>query len=421
MADMIDSLKDVYSKTKIKNRLFAKKKFPIIKSSFKYHIHFGAGNIGLGVVVRKFLKRRIIIIQRPGDKWNTLKKFPTIKLYLNELEYKEIFFIHHDSSNFYSSLEEKLKSGGSFFICTNNSKIIKQLLKNAESISTSLKNDGLKEIINLLNSFPNSGHPLNLYPFENDISSLDSLKPGKFNIIYTTVDKICIERIIRDNTIRIDAEIYELVYLLDQYKKVGNEISNENVIITENKDEYDFYHNRKLYIVNGIHMIAALLSYNFLMKRNIPIDLWGPYHLATLMGINEIKNPLNVFVKILSLKLISETDFTTLTKIYSTVDKNFIYKELLSFGRSTIDDRFNYSLDHLGRILDINKEGVNNFGTKVKVRIHSISDYIKSEIFNNIMIEMNSEESKSDEFKNELITLGQSINNILFEITKSLV
>ena len=422
MPDIISNIstnfKDAFKelqKNKYKTNL---SKIVIPKSRTNYHIHFGAGKLGIGLVIPKFDKRKIIIIQRLSKDWLTLKSYKTVKLSINDVAFREISLIHEFTSNFHTLLSNKLNNGESFIICTNKQIIIKELLKNSSSISTALGQKGFQELKPLLEEFKTQKHTINLYPFENDYSGINSFRNKKINIINITADKICNERVINKNVLSVKAEDYEEI-IIHNRRKLRNELMGRNIIYLENECEYNFYHKRKLYLVNGIHIIAALFGYEYLIRRKVPPEQWKSLTLTIIMGMEYIRKILILFTSIQALRLISETDIQTLKNLFPAQNINNIYKELIDFGQSTIEKRFNFSLDPLDRILRIDQDNFDNLKNKINERVYKITEFVKSPELNKVISEMNLIEFKEIDFYKAGIELGEVITKLLMEIMKN--
>lgn len=345
----------------------------------KYHIHLGAGKLGIGLVIPKFKHNKLIIIQRPSLEWKALLNSSILTLSINSINYFDISVIHQNSIEFLNKLNVKLINGESIFICTDNIDIIHHVMKSASSISTSL-GDGLKDFEDILLNLKSNLKVINIFPFENDTSIIDSIKSkledmnSVLNVVPTIADKICRSRLISNTNINIEAEEFEEVFLLANNENIYGDIDNNKITIVKDPKLYDFYYNRKLYIVNGVHMIAVILGHGFLDTKKVPFNERGSYHLSVLMGIEEIKYNLIVFIKIQCLRLIIENDVKIFTELYNSNDIIKIYSELLNYGNSILN-RFDFSLDQLERILRIDLNKIEIFQRKLEERIFKIVDF----------------------------------------------
>lgn len=352
------------------------------------HVHFGAGKLGLGLVVPKFIQKcRVIIIQRPSPDWARLKNCSTVQVAINDRQYIQLDIIHDLSiSKGIAIILEKWKSNRHLLICSDNYELLRINLEQASSISTAL-GQNLKDIVGILKSC-HINKDINLYPFENDKAAVDSLRDvlkryqPRIHIIPVIADKICSERIINKDCINVIAEDFEETYVLGANKNV-TEVLNEirGLCITRGIDEQDFYYKRKFYIVNGIHMILAIYGYSYLIDKKIPKNSWKHYHLTVLMDAQDIINKMKLFIKMQSLRLLIETNHNLLKKIYITEEYNSIYENLLKYGDLTLD-RFQQSIHRIISILDIEK--IISLETKYKVRIEQLIEsvtYNKKKIY----------------------------------------
>ncbi len=101
------------------------------------HVHFGAGKLGLGLVIPTFkIKCRIIIIQRISEEWENIKNSDGVCVYVNDKKSIEFSVIYDFPEQ--RIINEKITSGKHLLVCSNNQEIQKYFLQNANSISTTL-------------------------------------------------------------------------------------------------------------------------------------------------------------------------------------------------------------------------------------------------------------------------------------------
>jgi hypothetical protein len=343
------------------------------------HVHFGAGRLGLGLVVPLLQEScRIVIIQRPSQHWDVVKDSDVLKLKVNNEELMTFDVIHESAcSADMTYVVKRWESDNNLIVYTSNDILKKSLLEEAESISTALGSN-LHEIIDILQACVFQ-KPINLYPFENnkkEVSLMAERLKNKNNLTIVPIiaDKICANRDITENYINIDTERYYSIVLLKCNSSVHHLFGgNENIILTNSVEEQEFYYRRKYYIVNGIHMVVALYAYSYLKEKNIPLHEWAGYHLTVLWDILD-RTTIDTFVKIQALRLIFETEIDTLAKVYDSKTKDEIFAEILHYGNSVLT-RISETVDKLFRILNL--DDPNKLEAKFNDRIEKIIDFVQ--------------------------------------------
>ena len=118
-----------------------------------------------------------------------------------------------------------------------------------------------------------------VFIFENTIAT--PLELIKCRPIRTVVDRICPKPRPTKEGLRVDCEPTGSVIacaddatcrgLFGQNYQRRKDISIESI----DDVEYEFYHKRKRYLVNGVHLVTALHSCQMLEKMKIPPKEWG--------------------------------------------------------------------------------------------------------------------------------------------------
>ena len=363
------------------------------RNNWATHIHLGAGKLGLGLVVPIFKKNsRVVIIQRPSDQWKHIKEYDFINLYVNEYLIGKFEVFHESSKNSnIQSFIQKWKSKNDLFLCVRDELMIKNLLLASHSISTSL-GPGISEILKYLNEAEFESE-VNLYPFENNKDSVDAIKEvlnstcSGINIIPVIADKICSEKIINENRILIKAEPYQNIIINGATKSASKIFKTfkgiDSVIVATDKSEYDFYYKRKFYIVNGIHMIAAIYGYLYLYEKKIPYEKWSEYSLSVLLDNQILYKKFIDFISIQSIRIVLESNKNTEKK--GTEDAKNTYDKLVAYGESVLI-RFRTFNDLIIRILNIND--IRKLETNYKDRVQNMTRFIteKSKDINKLPI-----------------------------------
>ncbi len=385
------------------------------------HIHFGGGRIGFGLVVPLFNNNsRLVVIQRPSDPWKKIKGTEKIELKING-KYLTHFDVIHDLSKKkgMKHILEKWGSNDNLLVCSSNTDLLKIFIENADSMSTSL-GSGLNYIIELIsNSILKK--KINLYPFENDNNAVTALSNNlrsltdKIIVVPVIADKICSKRTINSGLINIQAESYAAVTVQGKNKQV-HKIFNaiNNVTITRNVREQNHLYNKKLYIVNGIHMISAIYGYSYLFEKQIPFSDWKNYHLNILMDNSDFKNIIKLFIAMQSLRLLIETDKETLFNLYNSHNMQEIYNGFLSYGHKCLD-RFESSVDLIVRILNL--ENIIQLEGKYKARIEKLIKFIDKKIDKIATLDLKNKPDKETLYHG-ILDLQSNTSNLFLQIIK---
>ncbi|GAB5360557.1 hypothetical protein AAMO2058_000638100 [Amorphochlora amoebiformis] len=173
------------------------------------HLHFGAGKIGLGLLLNAIESGcdDYAIIQRPSKSWTRLiqKNVENITVKINgKAVGKPLRFLH--GRNWGS----KMRPGeGPYFVCAESGKSLLDAVRKARSFSCSL-NKGLPGIKAILGRLPVSSNPPKLYACENDHKAVEELAQeldGRLRVVPCMVDRICSSRTIGlDGTVEVKTE-----------------------------------------------------------------------------------------------------------------------------------------------------------------------------------------------------------------------
>lgn len=228
-------------------------------------VHFGAGNIGRGAIpeIFKNVYSHITFID------------PNIEL-VNKINSNHSYTIFN--SNPY------IVNNFSAVHFQDNESIIKELI-NADVISTSCGINNLVNVANILNqdiSFKNK--PI-IIAFENNIRATSQLKEmiiNKNNFIFMDCT---IDRIVPKTSNLSNLDLTTENYLSVVIENINN-IKNEFFINCTLTDNLDKYINLKLFCVNGIHFLIAILTYNEKYK-----------YIHEFVKSDKIIKKINLFVK----------------------------------------------------------------------------------------------------------------------------
>ncbi|MDQ4123236.1 MAG: hypothetical protein M3209_17500 [Acidobacteriota bacterium] len=323
------------------------------------HIHFGAGNLGIGLTLPAISEHvRLAVIQKASQ--GDIPSEGDILLH-NSSEYsrKMIIITDKSSEEYKTRIYTEWLEGGEkpLFIYSNIWENYSYIIEKANSISCSLKY-GQGTLATLLNELNFSSNP-SLFPFENDLNV--SLKNhSKINLVNVLSDRICTDRAMnaRDRVFSVKAENKGLIVINstdEQTTQIFSETKNIDLLFKVD-DSFNYYYERKINLVNGLHFILATLSYAFLMGANIPVPEWKNQLLPVLIKIlharelpysSHIENYIDGHIMLL---ILSYSNVIQEEHELNDIEDYFDY--LRAFYEGVLSRL--ETPDYLGRILDYN-------------------------------------------------------------------
>mmetsp|Transcript_41194 Transcript_41194/g.60723 ORF Transcript_41194/g.60723 Transcript_41194/m.60723 type:complete len:563 (+) Transcript_41194:82-1770(+) len=232
-----------------------------------FHTHFGAGRLGLGLVAPAIERSGVpyCVVQRPKTTWKAISKTGSgsaLAITVNgEPVVKEMKVALGD-------LEAADYIGAqSLALLGSNLEVLKDLTQQSTSFSCALGSAAKKVLVPLMMELPVRGpgkRPI-LYACENDHGMVDIISKqleGRVDVISCMVDRICTGRTIEANRIDIQAEPFGgSIVLLDPPNR-GHivPLGGESVTVPSSKAEAEFFYERKLFLVNGMHTTLAFLT-----------------------------------------------------------------------------------------------------------------------------------------------------------------
>lgn len=395
------------------NQLKPKKETIVDKK--RIHIHFGAGALGIGLVLPKFTRSdgSLVIIQREGVDYESLSTNSIIDFSINDNVFTTAKVLR---GSFDSS---KIELGTNYLVITSDTETISSYLEYATSISTSVG-----ESLHLIHKhFTNIkfGNK-NLYAFENNSSNVDSLSKfmdehnTKICVVRVIADRICTNKSVSSNGFDVTAGDYEKTYI----ENVNDNV-NRDIVVTEelkivSEINYRYYYKRKFYILNGLHMILALLAYNYCQEEGVSLKA-ASEEIPFRMLLAAMETQLNIAQMFQSLaRLQGARIIKTLSieeeydDVFPNTNKADALKQLETYSNQ-IWDRFADSKDILGRILNV--DDIPAFSDKYSQRLLPLIKELaltRQRGLAEIVGESNMEEISKD-----LLNLNSAMVNMLFK------
>lgn len=276
----------------------------------KKYIHFGAGNIGRGLIAQLYqeIKMPIIFIDTSKeliDKINQSNSYKICCVPSNQ----EILITNYSALNSIDNQESVIKE-----------------ISEANLISTSIGIDNLKKISNLISSalsIRTIKTPLSIACFENgyeasknlylEIIKVNNSNKNKCGYINVVVDRL-VPNQENKNSLDVKVEDFYSVW----YQKENSELDWDfkNTLLIQN---YDNFFNKKFYGVNGLHLAIALIGIYY--QKNFIYEV---------LEDKDCLNKVNEFIKeaIPAIASLTNQDESSIESYLNTNLKRFSNKSL---------------------------------------------------------------------------------------------
>lgn len=399
------------------------------------HVHFGAGRLALGLVIKAMEKgnvKDVVVVQRESADFSSILSSPfvssfpiivngetvsTFRVYVQPEEIKEL--IHKLKERQQLLLQHKKQQQQEMkperhFVITSDTSLCLSLLSIARSASCAL-GPGLRAYMSpLVNKLPDTppSRQIYLYGCENDHATLEQLQfefKNKIKLLPCMVDRICAERVIYKDRIEVSAEPYEgEIVVLDRPEDAPPPpFGGENIHAPKLKASANYLCQRKICLVNGLHAALAFLSAterteeikNEIKKiikkegrsRNqqgepSPDPLLKTLKVVKLIKPKEMnknqKETIFAWMVARCLLVLWEHDKEVIRRTHNLKTDDEVVEMLLSYGRNTLE-RFSTVDDTAGRVLAGGV--VNRFHT----RVLNIYKFLEQHIFGSVPLASN--------------------------------
>ena len=304
------------------------------------HVHFGAGKIGCGLVVPLLKARQhlsLCLIQRPSQRWAPLvaSRVSSVDVEVNHEEgtSRYIFSVISDlvdESRAKKYINEWAKGERDIILLTSNSIRIQLVLKNTQSISTSVRQEPITDIAAEI-AAAHRGKAVTVLPFENDEKCFSLFRKEfigfpRITVCDVVLDRLCTDQQIETSTISVTTEKYASVHVLvpkavlkiDGALRLAKPFESSNGFILPNSDplfvsiarheDYSFFHEAKRKLVNATHAAAAICGYYELCRHQRPVDpaVWGSYIFQIIARDPDIREVISPIANYFSLRVLKE-------------------------------------------------------------------------------------------------------------------
>uniref|UniRef100_A0A0G4FY26 Mannitol dehydrogenase C-terminal domain-containing protein n=1 Tax=Chromera velia CCMP2878 TaxID=1169474 RepID=A0A0G4FY26_9ALVE len=416
--------RDEQSEAAVVNDLIAEsfEKLRAGQSRKTVHIHFGAGKLGLGLVLKAMAKSaeatssQLVLLQRASNAWKSVVDCdsPYIRFALNSTEICRLRVIRPgdplDFEEIVQGARENAASKGhaGYFILHGSGEEektkLQQLLDWAVSdesplaavFSTSLGPALHKATEPLLSRLPKRKEAAErpaLYACENDHVAVEKLAEklkGKVTVVPCMVDRICAERTIgkcADGTcdVSVVAEPFpgEIVLLSPPEHAQMPAFRGNNVHCPEDEREAHYFCERKKLMVNGMHTTLAFMT----LAKEQPLDFMkiSGYDSETLapgdhelvnwaQGTEEDRRMMWNWAVARCILCCHQHTVDVIKSAHGVTSDEEVCRILLAYARSTLD-RFSTVRDTTSRVLG---GGIHN---RFVGRLANLRDFVESSDF----------------------------------------
>jgi len=349
-------------------------------TSTPVHVHFGAGKLGLGLVVPAVSESstRFVVLQRPSADWATLAdRHPdTVPLLVNGEEAVEgglklITQVDIDAAaaEGKSVLDLVLASseGRGHLLLTSDPAVGAALAAGATSFSCALGgviNQVLQPLLGELPFRRNGARPT-LYACENDLDSVKELAGAlkrRVDVVPCMVDRICSSReVVADDgqpRIEVEAENHPgQIVLLEETSQDLDELplDGDTVQVPETEEVADYLFVQKKRLVNSMHTV---LAFSTLVDHDANRDSLFHWEqaLPELPLLNYAEAPVEVQDRIWAwavaqiLVLMKEQGVDLMTEANESSSEDDLVQHMLEVARTTLE-RFSSIEDTTTRVL----------------------------------------------------------------------
>ena len=346
---------------------------------FPLHVHFGAGKLGLGLVVPALeeSRTRYVILQRPSQDWEPVAKgdAPSISLLVNGDEVVEggLKIIRQSDidkakaeGRSLADLVAESEEGQGHLVLSADSDVSASLASGATSFSCALGPALPKVVGPLLSKLPvrfRNARPT-LYACENDLDSVQLLAEElgtQVNVVPCMVDRICSTREVVAGdapAIHVEAEEHTgSIVLLEQTEQSDDEIplDGETVQVPDNNEVADYLFIQKKRLVNSMHTVLAFSTLVDYDANNTSLFSWDvALPDLPLLNYSEAKSDLKEMIWSWAvaqiLVLMKEQGVDVMTEAHSAETDDELVEQMLDVARQTLE-RFSSIEDTTTRVL----------------------------------------------------------------------
>ena len=265
---------------------------PTLAQADAFHVHYGAGKLGLGLVVPAVAAAGtpLAVVQRPSEKWAALEG--PFDLRVNgDVVVEGVARV--------DALDASPPPAVSF-VLDDDPAHLAALAGRATSFSCSLGGAMADEMAAALGSLPVRDDPPVLYCAENDHDAVAALREtlaGRARVVDCVVDRVCTAADVSANAVDVAAEPWGgSICVLEP--GLDNSPFDDRATLASSAEHAAFLSKRKASLVNGMHTVlsfltlqevgpdgdATLLKYSDMRRSNQRlVEAWRTVRVAELL------------------------------------------------------------------------------------------------------------------------------------------
>ncbi len=335
------------------------------KSRRGFHLHIGAGRLGLGLVLPAVARSGtpIGVLQRPSDAWAPLMSSKRMDIMVNqETAVKDMIMVRD-----LMELPNWDERRPNLFVLSEDPVLLQILVRTATSFSMSL-GPFMKDVIPLLSTLPlpeESDDPTDfvapvLYAAENDhhmVEEVAEALAGRLDVCTVMVDRICTDRKISELRVEVACEPYEGEMVVMPNKAVNARrlpppFQGSHVRLPSKQEQADYFTQRKFLLVNGSHTTLAFLT--LCLRQPMAEEEFtapGDHELINWANCGEqLHKEIWAWAVARLLILLTAFPTTVLMEAHNVTTEDALCDVLLGYARETLT-RFASTSDTTARVL----------------------------------------------------------------------
>jgi len=337
-----------------------------IAAASRFHVHFGAGRLGMGLVVPAISASGIAfaVVQRPKPKWQRL--FAKGQAAREEEEGEgtanglkissnDEVVVHNVKLISESDTPEYMPPKSLVF--GSSPEALEEVVERATSFSCSLGSAMSKVIQPLLSTLPlvpREEQPL-LFACENDHGAVATLKKqleGRVFVVDCMVDRVCTGREIDEDGVHVQAEPWRgSIVVLEPNLTSRVPFCSTVATVPSSAREAAYLSDRKLSLVNGMHTVLAFMTLDAQYETPMPGEE-REYVLDKYDRMNRAEQRMcEAWRAARVAQLVDEFPSASIATWHEKETREEAWELLLQFADYTLTERFSKVDDVVSRVL----------------------------------------------------------------------
>jgi len=322
----------------------------------RFHLHFGAGRLGMGLVVPAISASGIPfgVVQRPKPRWVemfTQDGTTDVGLSVNsEVVAHSVEIVESDSDGKMPSFMPPQS-----LVFGSESDELKPVVDRATSFSCSLGSAMSTVLLPLLSELPEverAAQPT-LFCCENDHDAVVALKTelaGKVAVIDCMVDRVCTGRSITKDGVDVSAEPWKGSIVVLEPNLTGRlPFCSSVATAPRSAQECDYLSQRKFSLVNGMHTTLAFMTLGELYVED---DGGREYVLLKYTQMpREQQRTCEAWRSARCAQLIDDFGMENIMEWHDVATREEAWEVLLSHADNVLEQRFSLTDDVVSRVL----------------------------------------------------------------------